>query len=246
MNSIDVFIKTHKPDFWLLQLALRTFSKNVSGYKHLRILVPEKDKHDFDTRILPRRTFIHYVEDKEPGYLYQQVCKLNAHKICDAAFILFTDSDAFWPKPIDLRSMLNGGKPEILYTDYNKLPDAMIWKEPTEKLIGAPIPFEYMRRLPLMYHRSTLEGLHSKIPNIDDIVMSSERFSEFNLIGAYAARFENDKYTWTNTDNWQYVEPAATQVWSHATKEPGADELHLREYIRVLETIIKSFDIAIP
>jgi hypothetical protein len=72
--------------------------------------------------------------------------------------------------------------------------------------------------------------------------MTSERFSEFNAIGAYAYKFERDKYTFINTDDWTYVPPHAVQVWSHASEEPGADELHLREMIRVYKTLFKSFE----
>lgn len=246
MKSIDIFIKSYKPDFWLLQLALKTITRNVTGYKNIRLLIPEKDKHEFDTRDLPPRTYIHYVDDKEPGYLYQQVCKLQAYKYSEADFTLFTDSDAFWPRPINIQTLIKGGKPEILFTDYKQLPDAIIWKEPTERLVGSPVEFEYMRRLPLVYHNSTLAAINKWKPDLEELVMNSERFSEFNLIGAYAAKFEKEKYTWTNTDNWTYVESPANQVWSHASKEPGADELHLREYIRTLETLLKAFDIVIP
>jgi len=100
-----------------------------------------------------------------------------------------------------------------------------------------------MRRNCLIYHRSTLVNLNEWKPGLKDIILNSHRFSEFNLIGAFAWKFERSKYTWVNTDNWEYVPPKAIQVWSHASKDKGADDLHLREYIRILETIIKAFAI---
>ncbi len=245
-KTIDLFIKSHRPDFWLLQIALQSIIKNVTGYQNIILLIPENEKHDFDTRNLPPRTYVHYVQDKLPGWLGQQVFKLQAHNYSYADFIMYSDSDAFCCSPINLQDLITDDKPEILFTDYQKLPDAIIWQKPTEAIIGSKIQWEYMRRLGLIYHRDTLVNLNNWQPNLESIIMRSERFSEFNLLGAFANKFENEKYTWTNTDNWEYVPPVFEQVWSHANKEKGASETHHLEYIRLLETILKAHGIKIP
>ena len=239
---IDIFIKSYKPDFWLLQLALRTIKRNVSGYGNLILLIPERDKNDFDTRDMPERTTIHYVSDEGVGYLRQQHYKMTAYKYSKAEFILCADSDIFWDHPVDVQDLVKDGKPEILCTNYNQLKDAQVWREPTRQFIGEPPSYEFMRRLPLTYHRDTLVNISKFCPNLENLIMTSERFSEFNAIGAYAYKFERDKYTFINTDDWTYVPPHAVQVWSHASEEPGADELHLREMIRVYKTLFKSFE----
>lgn len=247
MATIDVFIKSYKKDFWLLQLALQSISKNLTGYNNLVLLIPVDDKDSFETRYLPERTLIHYISDyNTAGWLYQQYLKLNAHKYCDADYIMYSDSDAFCCQPTNVQDLLIDGKPEILFTDYKKLPDAIIWQKPTELLLGEWVHWEYMRRLGLIYHRDTLINLNKHFPDLERIIMSSERFSEFNLAGAWANKFENHKYRWKNTDEWEYVPPVFSQVWSHATKEEGADELHLREFIRTLETILKAFGVVLP
>ncbi len=246
-KSIDIFIKSHKPDFWLLQFALQSISKNITGYRNIILVIPEDQKHDFDTRYLPERTLIFYISEYGTGgWLYQQVCKLNAYKYSDADFIMYSDSDAFACNPINVQDLIVDDRPEILFTDYEQLPDAKIWQKPTELLLNDVIPWEYMRRLGLIYHRETLVNLNNWIPNLEDIIMKSERFSEFNLLGAFANKFENHKYRWVNTDNWSYVPPVFEQVWSHATKEEGAEELHLREMIRLLETVLRAFGVTIP
>ncbi len=76
--------------------------------------------------------------------------------------------------------------------------------------------------------------------------MRSDRFSEFNLIGAWAYKNEREKYNFVNTDDWTYTEPKAIQLWSHASKADGVSEVHLREYIRTVETIAKAFDVPLP
>jgi hypothetical protein len=246
MKSIDIIIKSFKNDFWLLQLALKSISKNVTGYNNLVLLIPEKDKHEFDTRGMPERTLIHYVNEYGKGWLFQQVCKLQAYKYCNADYIMFSDSDCFFTYPINLQDFVKDDKPEILYTDWSKVGDGIVWKEPTELFMKEPVPYEMMRRNNLIYHRSTLVKISEYAPELEKTVMESHRFSEFNAMSAYAYKYERDKYNFIDTDNWKYTEPKGIQVWSHASKKEGVSEIHLREYIRTLETIIKSLGVNIP
>lgn len=246
--SIDIFVKSHKPDFELLQLSLKTISKNVKGYNKIILLIPEKDKHEFDTRSLPERTEIHYVNDYGDGYLFQQICKLSAYKYSHADFIMMSDSDAFFDHPVDLQDLIKNGKPEILYTSYEELKgtDAYMWKAATEKFIGEEVKSEWMRRLQLTYHRDTLVHIWDQYPNLEKMVMDAGTFSEFNFLGAWCNKYEPDRYTFTNTKGWDYVPPMATQTWSHATDAPGVSEVHLREYIKLLKTLMKTFGVPIP
>lgn len=247
MGTVDIFIKSYQKDFWLLQIALETIKKNVVGYNSVVLLIPEQEKNLFDTRNLPDRTLIHYVVDKEHGWLMQQVFKMQAHKYCNADYIMFTDSDCLFCRPIDVRESINNGKPEILYTSWDSVGDAICWKEPTEKFLKAPVEFEMMRRNQQVYHRSTLVALSKFEPNIEEKVMGSDRFSEFNTMSSFAYQHEKDKYTFTNTlDGWTYTEPLAEQLWSHGNKDAGASETHLREWIRTLESIIKALGLSLP
>ena len=240
-HSIDIFYKSYSKDFGLLHFSLESLKRNVTGYNNVVVLIPEKEKELFDTSNLPERTLVYYVKEYGQGYLYQQVCKLQAYNYCFAEFIMFSDSDVIFDHKIDLQDFVTDGKPEILYTDYGKVGDAICWKKPTTDMIGEEMIFEFMRRFPLIYYRSTLENIAKWKPDLENIIMTSSRFSEFNLIGAYSFKFEPHNYTLINTDNWTYTEPAVSQVWSHSSKEEGADELHLRELIRTYETIAKAF-----
>jgi Family of unknown function (DUF6492) len=246
MATIDLFIKSYKKDFWLLALSLATIKKNVTGYENIILLIPENDKNEFETRFLPERTLIHYVSDYSNGWLGQQVYKLQSYKYSYADFIFFTDSDAFVCNPVNLQDLIKDDRPEILFTDYGQLLDAQIWKPYVEAFIREPVQYEFMRRLPLIYHRSTLVAISEYQPDLERVIMQSDRYSEFNIMGAYAYKFERDKYNFINTDSWSYVPPVCEQVWSHATDEEGADELHLREFIRTLRTLLKAFSIIVP
>lgn len=247
MSTIDIFIKSYRKDFWLLQLALQTISKNVVGYNNLVLLIPENDKELFDTRDMPERTLIHYVHEYDKGgWYFQQWLKMSAYKYCFADYIMFTDSDCIFDHPIDLQEFVKDGKPEILYTDWSKVDQAIAWRKPTEAFMKDVVPFEFMRRNQLIYHRSTLLAVADHAPDLEKTIMSSEHFSEFNCLGAWAYKYERHMYNFINTDDWTYVPAKALQVWSHASKEEGSDELHLREYIRVLESILKAFNVKVP
>lgn len=245
--TVDIFIKSYKKDFWLLHIALETIRRNVSGYNSIVLLIPEHEKHDFDTRNLPDRTLIHYVQENySQGWLYQQVCKMQAYKYCEAEYIMFSDSDCFFDHPINVQELVKDGRPEILLTSWEKTGDAKVWREPTERFIKDIMPFEGMRRNTMIYHRSTLEAIAAYEPNLETVIMNSEKFSEFNCMTAYAYKYEQHKYKFINTDDWVYVPPNAIQIWSYSTKEEGADELHLREYIRLLESIMICFGVPVP
>lgn len=233
---IDVFIKSYRGDFWILYYALDSIQKNVTGYNNVVLLIPETDKDLFDTRRVPERTFIHYVSDKSPGWMFQQVLKLNAYKYCAADYIMFSDSDCVFTRPINLQDCVTMDRPEILHTSWAKVGDALCWRKPTQEIMGEKVPWEGMRRNNAIYHRSTLVNLAAWKPDLEEQIMAMERFSEFNLMSAYAYRYEPEKYKFTDTDNWTYVPPLSEQVWSHSSKEGG--ETHLREWVRILETIL--------
>lgn len=247
MKQIDIFIKSYHKDFWLLKLSLETIKRNVTGYNNIILLIPEVDKEYFDSRAMPERTLIHYIKDyPEKGWLYQQWCKINSPKYCFSEYILCSDSDNFFDHPLNVQELIPDGKPEILFTDYKQLPDAIIWKKPTEDFIGEPIQFEFMRRLPLVYHRSTMLAVMEYAPDLEQTIMNSKHFSEFNALGVFAYKFEREKYRFVNTDEWTYVPPHSSQVWSHSSEMKGVSEIHLREHIRLLKTLLKCFGIDVP
>lgn len=250
LRTIDIFYKTYSKDFWLLYISLQTLAKNVTGFNQIVILIPDHEKGLFDIRKVPKdiagSVLIIYVKEEGHGYLFQQWCKVNAYNYCKSAFILFADSDCIWDHKEDLSVYVEDWKPEILFTDYEQIEDAKIWIEPTSAFIKEPVKFEFMRRNCLIYHRDTLVAISKYAPDLKNTILNAEMFSEFNAIGAYAFKYEKDKYRFVNTDTWTYTEPKATQIWSHSSKAEGISEVHLREYIKMLETFLKANDIALP
>lgn len=227
----DIFYKSYRKDFLWLSYSLRSITKFVTGYNEIHIVLPENDKHLFDHSFLPERTVIHYAPEYGNGYLYQQFIKMSAHKYCNADYILYADSDVIFDKPTDIRTLIDKGKPKILYTDYSKVGQAICWQEPTSKFMNEHQQFEFMRRNCMIAHRSTIETIYSLVPDLENIIMRSDRFSEFNAIFAWAFRHEKDKYNFVNTDDWEYEQQYFRQFWSWS----GLDKTDLIEINKILQ-----------
>ena len=212
---IDIFYKSYSKDIEWLKYSLKSLTKHVTGYDNIVIIVPIEEKGFFESLELPINTKVIGVKESGNGYLFQQVCKIQAHKYCDSEFIFFADSDCIFDHDINIQDFVADSKPEILYTHYDKVGNAICWKKPTEDFIKEPVEYEFMRRNCLIYHRNTLENIAIYEPNLEHIIMSSERFSEYNAIGVYAWKYEKDKYSFVNTDTWEYVRPKAVQYHSY-------------------------------
>lgn len=246
MPTIDIVIKSYHRDFKWLKFALQSIEKNVSGYNRIILIIPASDAALFNGMKLPPKTDVRYVNEYGNGYLYQQWCKINACNYSNAAYLCFGDSDCIFTRPVNLQDYVKYGKPEILCTVWEKVGDAIIWKEPTERIMREEVPYEFMRRNCLIYHRDTLVRLNEEFIDLEDVIMKSERFSEFNLIGAYAYKHERYRYNFIDTDHWEYTEPKAIQFWSHCSKGIDASPEHLKEYIRALKTLLLGCGIEPP
>lgn len=237
-----IFIKSYHKDYRLLYYALKSIPLNVKGnYDVLLMLDNGHELPDHFKEVLNNVRVV-YVEREGKGYLFQQHCKISAHKYTNSEYIMFSDSDCIFDHEINVDDFIADGKPEILYTDYSKVDGAIIWKKPTEDFMKESVQYEFMRRNNCIYHKSTLESIWNYEPNLKYIILNSERFSEFNVLGAYAFKFENDKYNFVNTDNWSYVPPKGVQLWGWAEKD-NTNETHAYEYARTLDTINKVFNL---
>ncbi len=241
---IDIFIKSYYKDFKMLNYCLKSIEKYLTGYNKIVIVIPKKDYQIYQSIVhtnLPIE--LHVVEEYGDGYLYQQFIKMTAYKYCDSQFIMYVDSDCIFDKHINIQSLVSNGQPEILYTHYSKVEEAICWKQCTERFMNDVVEFEFMRRLPLIYHRETLETIHNLEPNLESVVMNSGRFSEFNALGAWAFVHQKDKYSFVNTDNWKPVDPLGVQLWSHCTK--NQTPLEKLEYKKAIDTINKVLELNI-
>lgn len=215
--NCSIFIRTYEKDLKWLQLALKSIYKYVTGFDKIVVCIPENQIHKLHDFNLPNIIACPVYED---DYLGQQVSKLMSDVYCNSDYVLFTDSDCIFYRPFDCKDLLKDGKPVIYKTKYDKVGEGIVWKDITEKALNKEVEYEYMRRLPLLYKRSTLSDLRDYIHilhgrTLEGYIISRpyRQFSEFNVLGAFAELYCPEEYYFHDTD-LGIEEPYLKQFWS--------------------------------
>lgn len=222
MPNLDIFIKTYHKDFEWLFFCLSSIDKFVDGFQNIIIAMPNKDKHLFtiDTKQFSRihnRVKYIYTNDYGNTYLYQQFIKITAYQYTEADYIMYVDSDVVFNRKSYINESFNSEeKPIIYYTPYEMVGDAICWQEPTSELLGEHQSYEFMRRNCLIFRKSTLIDINTQYPNLEQIIMNSIRFSEFNTIGAWAFKNEFNNYSFVNTITNPPPPANHIQFWSYS------------------------------
>lgn len=215
---IDIYIKSYHKDFKFLRYCLKSIAKFATGYNKIILAIPNNEINMLWNTIGEELKTLNIsvvpLAEYGDGYLYQQWCKMSANQISDAEFIMYVDSDCIFHFPIDLQTLIKDGKSELLYTHYSKVGDAICWQQCTESILNKKVEYEFMRRNGLIFKKSTLDNIAKEYPDLERQIMLSARFSEFNMLGAYAFFNELDQYNFINTDDWKYTEPVVRQYWS--------------------------------
>lgn len=216
--STDIFIRTYVNDLDWLAYALKSIHKHVTGYRRIIIAIPQGQGHLLSH--LTAETVIE-VPDLEDGYLGQQLTKMQAWKYTDADAIVFWDSDVVATQPIHIQTeYFKDGKPILYKTMYTSLPGCP-WQAVTEKAVGFVPEWEYMRRMPLVYLRKTLEDVEKFLvfqhqESLEWHIKSCPQrsFSEFNTIGALVDAHSPQDYTIIDTESIIMPPNKVEQFWS--------------------------------
>ncbi len=190
---ISIFIRTYHADINWLNYCLKSIHKNLKGWDEIVICIPTGQEHLLNhltaEKVVVCKT---YKED----YVGQQISKLDAYKHCKGEFILFVDSDVVFFEGADVRDYFQDNKPVILYDKYENVGEAICWKKIVEKIFKEDVPFEFMRRAPQLFNKSTLEHFSQLFPDIENYAISQphRQFSEFNILGFFAHKHEPENY----------------------------------------------------
>jgi hypothetical protein len=210
---ISIFIRTYHNDIKWLNHCLKSIHQNLIGWDEIVICIPNGQEH-----LLRHLTQEKIVTCKlyKDDYLGQQVSKLHAHNYCNGDYILFVDSDVIFKSGADVRDYFYENKPVILKDNYTNVGDAICWKKPTENLFKENIDFEYMRRAPQLFLRSTLERFNTHFSDIENYITSQphRQFSEFNVLGYYCDKMENENYSILEVGSVDLPENKCVQFWS--------------------------------
>lgn len=226
--TCDIFIKTYPADGKFLEYCLRSIDKFATGFRKIVLVTPMGSRVGeilFDAGNVRCPNIIEVEEYGADGYLSQQVFKLHANTFSDAEFILFMDSDTIFTRPVTPETFFIDGKIAWLYTPYDKIKTP--WQPITEKFLGCPVEFEFMRRHPLLAPSWLLAALRTFCRtmhdvSLDEYIMAQPQraFSEFNALGALAYYFHRDMFHWLNTETDDIPELTTLQKWSYGGVTP--------------------------
>lgn len=231
--TCDIFIRTYPGDYPWLEYCLQSISKFCSGFRKLWIITPQVNPQPEGSLLLADGSLLpvqwkQMNDETEDGYLAQQITKLYADVITDYQpdYILHVDSDVIFTKPTTPGDFMEDGKVVWLMTPYKDIETP--WQPVTEKFMGEPVEFEFMRRFPIMVPRWVYPRVREFCHIRHDMILSNyvqmqphRAFSEFNVLGAYCYKYHHDKFHFQNTLFRDLPVESAKQFhsWSGITPE---------------------------
>jgi hypothetical protein len=212
-----------------LEYCLRSITKFATGFHETVVLVPEQEVNGFRYLALPAGCHLATYardSDKAKWHLHHQVMKCHADLWCKGSdFVLHTDSDCVFSKPVAPEDYFVDGKPVMLMESYARLTNNP-WQVPTQNTLKRLISHEFMRRHPQVNPIAVYPGLRERIRELhsqsfDDYVLSRKAdfpwgFSEHNVIGAYAWFEHHDAYHWIDVAKDPRPADKLIQFWSHS------------------------------
>lgn len=211
----DIFIKSYPGDFPWLGFCLRSLLKYARGFRQTIVVIPPG--HGLN---LTQESVIE-IEEQQPGYLFQQVCKLNADRHSSAEYIWHIDSDCILKRPVTPDEFMVNGKPRWLITQWNDcLESKRNWFHVMAKCVQETPKHEFMRRHGLLIPRFAYGAFRDFIQQTHKLTMEAyvmnqpaHEFSEFNCIGFYLHQFHHEAIHWQDTREGLPDNPIE-QAWS--------------------------------
>jgi hypothetical protein len=172
------------------------------------------------------------IPEQQPGYLGQQVAKLNADHHTQADFLWYVDSDCVITEPITPEDFMVGDKPRWLITPWKDCMEVKKhWYHVMARALQECPEHEFMRRHGIMIPRWALAAFREHIQQLhgitsDAYIMNVPRheFSEFNCIGFYLWLYHRDKIAWHDTSTMGVPPCPIEQSWSWS--EAGITQEH--------------------
>jgi len=236
--TCDIFIKTRAHDYDWAYWCLESIEKNCSGFRKVELISESQEgRYCGGHAFFKNKLVTSCVNGKEPGYLWQQRCKLYADQYSDADYILFQDSDTIFTRPVTPSNFIKDGKPVWLYSPLDKArPDQHAWIPVMEKFLGKKPEHEFMRRHPFIVPRWAFEELRTFCKykhgmSLEDYIMAQAIpghplalvFSEWNCMGFFLWEYHHDKACWMTPEE---AGPACVyQGFTHAGEDRKQEDI---------------------
>jgi glycosyltransferase involved in cell wall biosynthesis len=211
---ISIFIRTYRNDLKWFEYCIEGIKKNLSGWGEIVVCVPVGQNHYFKKH---EKEF-KFVNSKiyKDDYIGQQISKLEAWKHCNGDYILYVDSDVIFFKGAKVEDYFLNNKPVILKHRYELVGEAKVWQPVVEKLFQDKVEYEYMRRAPQLFHKSTVKRFSEAFPDIENYGKSQpyRQFTEFNFLGYFTETTEPENYEFIDLEFNEAPENKCKQFWS--------------------------------
>ena len=167
LDRVDIFIKTYKGDQQWLEWCLKSIARFASGFR--RVVIISDQGHSFKDVILPNSTYLEIPLPParaplgvRPGYLSQQVAKLNWHRYTDADAVMMLDSDTILSRAVKPSDFFRNGQPVWYYGKWD-LHGGKKWRPGSEVVVGRDVEFSFMREHPFFLTRQATKAFHSHV-----------------------------------------------------------------------------------
>lgn len=240
--KVEIFIVTYHKDAPWLKYCLASIKEFATGFTGVTVVCPDRDVEIIEPVCREwgpeNLTLELFTEHEGKGMLHHMAIECMADQFVPTAdFILHFDSDLIFIEPVTPADYFVDGKPVLLMEAYERFkdvhPGVMRWQETTQKAIGKPVQFEFMRRHPAVHHRDiyakTRESVEeaNKRPFLDWALSGQNEFpqswSEYNVLGAVAYSRARPRYHWINTGNDLPPKSKLWQGWSHGGLDRPSD-----------------------
>jgi hypothetical protein len=228
--TVDILVRSCSRDFPWLHHCLAAIRRRCRGFRDVILVVPERSAPRLARWDLPADR-VEVCRDFPDDYLGQQVTKLHADLLTDADLIAHLDSDCVVRRPLRPSDLCDpAGRPRIAITPLSSFGGRGPWQEATERFLGWPVAFDYMRRQPLIFPRwlyaelrRHAEAAHGVV--LEDYVLARGPmdFSEFNALGALAHRRHPERFAWEIGPSASYDETYARAFWSWEGITPASE-----------------------
>lgn len=216
MRTVSIVIKSYPKDYGFLSYCLRSLQKFARDFSEIIVMLPRE--HPLT---LTAETVV--LLDTPESYMMQQVAKMNCDQHTKADYVLHTDSDVCFTRPITPDYFFHAGKPIWTMTPWRALEpkEKRIWFHVMAKCIQECPEFEFMRKcatiVPTWLHaefRKFIQKTHGMTMEQYVLGQPGHEFSEFNCLGFFAWQNYRDTFHWHNTwtdgvPDWPFV-----QRWS--------------------------------
>lgn len=260
---VDLFLVTYGADAVWTQYSLRSIRKYVTGMRDVvvgcptNILAIEQSCAETGARLFQ-------FEHKDPGHMQQMVYKMHADRHCrdGVDWIMMLDADCVFTRPVSVMSQFVRGRPIYCYDDW-EADHTYQWRRGTEKFMGCPIQYNFMRRHGMCFKPEHLQTFRRNVElrhgDVEDAVLrawdkNTEWFpvrdgrrwqpwgkptmSEFCAMGSWVWRKFHRDFCWWNVADFGW--PGGDRdsffkgYWSHGEVTP--------EVRKELEEITQGWD----